>query len=259
MGMGRKKKGYGTCSICLRENVEMTREHVPPKKAFNQNDVFFYSVDPSSASEVIWNKKSQQGGAWNYNLCESCNTKTGSWYGGAYVEFAKQCAEYLFITPMLKRVSCNFRQIYPLRIIKQMLAIICSTSGEGVVRANPWIGNFILNPNERNMPDKEIRVMAYLSAYRGVGRTTGIARILNTHTGAIRVISEFNWWPLGFALVFDRQRYPLYTDISLWASYCYDVRKDIGRDLMVLPISTAYPHDHRTREQLERDRAKQNT
>ena len=251
-----KKKKLGTCHICLNHDVVLTKEHIPPASAFNEKTrrIFIEQINGQKNGQAAWGKKPQQGGLWKKTLCQSCNNNTGAWYGGAYASFVKQCAEHLVNVDRFQKIPISFHDIYPLRIIKQIFCILCNSSDYGMVMKRPWLRAFLLNRYERHIKDFSVRIMIYLCPYRGLARSSGVAGILKTKTREIKVLSEFFYWPLGMAIVFDKTQYPEMTDISLWSESDYDDRRDVNLDLLVHPISTAYPNDFRTQSQLAKER-----
>ena len=86
------------CNIC-GEQREATKEHVPPKSAFNNRMVVRTTADE------YWNRgqsqgmkirgKKYHGGFGVYTICERCNTPPGGWYGAEFIEWCKQGMEYL--------------------------------------------------------------------------------------------------------------------------------------------------------------------
>lgn len=85
------KDKYGSCKLC-GNTTALTYEHVPPKNAHNKNRFYIFPSD-SSINDPFLEKpkgKPEQGGIGYYSLCESCNTKTGAWYGKSYIDFVNQ-------------------------------------------------------------------------------------------------------------------------------------------------------------------------
>ncbi len=97
------KNHFGKCALCGKE-CELTFEHVPPRAAFNSTPTRPVSENEIFKEEVINDKErmpwdteglkyqNQQQGMGRYSLCHECNNNTGSWYGDAYITFARTCS-----------------------------------------------------------------------------------------------------------------------------------------------------------------------
>jgi len=86
----------GKCHLCGGFG-KLSFEHSPPKKAFNDDSVLYVEMATLLAGgdiDVLTGKIHQRG-VGSYTLCDSCNNWTGSCYGGAFVDLAKQGMVYL--------------------------------------------------------------------------------------------------------------------------------------------------------------------
>ena len=83
-----KKEIIGQCCICGKTK-KLTKEHVPPHKAFNS--VRSHGLSGDNLINAIQDKKYKttinQSGSCDYTLCAECNNNTGTWYANHYVEF----------------------------------------------------------------------------------------------------------------------------------------------------------------------------
>jgi hypothetical protein len=78
----------GQCCICGEKEVELSFEHVPPQKAYNDHRIWETNIQELvrgkwDGQSIPAQGKWVQGGAGRYTLCERCNNVTGSWYGTA--------------------------------------------------------------------------------------------------------------------------------------------------------------------------------
>lgn len=242
----------GICYICGVYG-KLSKEHMPPQKAFNECTVFLRKIKKEQSGAVIrWKSEQRQGGNFEYVLCESCNNRTGHWYGSAYVNFAKICAEHAHPANAEKTVSFQAHGLFPLRILKEAFAIMCASSGPGLIQKNPVLRQLILDTGSRRVPS-HLRLLPYLRCHGG-GRSSGVAGILNTDTGKNCVVAEFSWWPVGWLLAFDDSTDVSGYDITSWCQYSYDEEKS---PVLALPCHfavTSYPMDYRNPEQVIRDR-----
>ena len=84
----------GECCICGTFG-ELTFEHVPPRAAFNDRRVFEAKLDSLLGGQwkpgtPITKGRYVQRGVGRHSLCGKCNNDTGTGYGQAYVDFARQ-------------------------------------------------------------------------------------------------------------------------------------------------------------------------
>jgi len=135
-----------------------------------------------------------------YTLCESCNTKTGSWYGSAYVELARQGMQYLQKVRSAGVFYLPFR-IKPLRVIKQVLCMFACANGPELRRTKPELAHFVRNREERHLPD-DVRVFASYSI-GDRSRSSGLAELLTgfgTNSPRRHLFSETTFLPFEFVL-----------------------------------------------------------
>jgi len=126
---------YGICCLCGSYG-KLSFEHSPPSKAFNDDSVLYSRIQDwlVGGNPDALTGETHQRGVGAYTLCESCNTKTGSWYGGAYVELAKQGMQYLERVRSAGGLHLPFR-INPLRVIKQVICMLACASGPQLRRS----------------------------------------------------------------------------------------------------------------------------
>ena len=245
----------GECGICGKVKP-LTREHMPPRAAFNQDRVLLAKIDKErSRAGVKWKGIEKAGGHFEYVLCEDCNGKTGRWYGTEYVPFIKQAALYAVSEYLNKKITVNFRHIFPLRVAKEALAIICSSCGPGVTKQDTELRKLILGEKQRGLPS-HLRLYAYLRGHKG-GRSSGVAGILNTQRGTSRVVAEFSWWPIGWLLTFQDEAGLNECDVTNWFQYDCKDRHNLCLSLNCHYATTAYPLDFRSPEQVFKEAAEQ--
>ena len=104
------KPVFGTCHLC-GSHGKLSFEHVPPKAAFNHRRILHTAFEKILAAQNLDDVRGtfQQRGAGAYTLCEKCNNDTGSWYSGAYADWAHQA--------MCVVISTGGRRLYCIRTI----------------------------------------------------------------------------------------------------------------------------------------------
>ncbi len=245
----------GRCYICGQLG-KLSREHMPPEKAFNYDKVLLAKIDKERTKAVVrWQWEQRQGGNFEFVLCENCNNKTGSWYGNEYVKFVKACAQYANPQNAGKTFLLKVHDLFPLRVAKQAFAIMCASNGLGLSEKNLALRKLILDKHFRCVPEP-LQFFSYLRCHGG-GRSSGVAGIVDLKGGKSKVVAEFSWWPVGWILTFDNHTDIIATDITHWCKYDYDEQTSIELKLPCHWAVTAYPLDFRNPEQVVKDK-KQN-
>lgn len=246
----------GQCCICGAEDVALSFEHVPPRAAYNDQRVFEASIQ--GLMEGNWDGRSRpaqgryvQGGSGKYTLCEPCNNATGSLYGRAYVAWARRAVELVQNSGGQLSLAYPYR-IYPLRVLKQVMAMFCSVCGPQLQRNFPEIAPFLLDKERRYLPH-EMRVFAYLinpkSDLHRQGPMTGVT------IGSKRyVFAELAFAPLGFILTGDTVPIRIdLLDITHFGHSSYHVCQSEFLKLAVLLTNSPLPGDFRSREELMKE------
>lgn len=251
--MGRTKKIGGVCNICGQKKA-LSREHIPPKSAFNDSTVLYKEINlEKSVREIKWKKGgTRQGGYFQYVLCGKCNNDTGAWYVPYYVNFIRVCADYATLANAEKIVELEIRDCYPLRIIKEALTIICASSGPSLIKEFPLITQLIRNKYKHDFP-KTLQVYVYLRCHSGM-RTTGQAKIVNLERGKVSVVAEHSFWPLGWILTFEKYSDIKGYDVTHWFNFNYGDKKTLSLALPCHHAITPYPLDFRNQQQIKAQR-----
>jgi hypothetical protein len=245
--MARRKKKKGTCCICGRYS-DLSFEHVPPRKAFNDRSLVRRKVDwmREGGPKIDRGGKVEQRGAGEYTLCERCNNITGKWYGCAYVEWAKQGLEAIDSSRGWPAIYYRFK-IYPLRVLKQVVCMFLSTNGPGFARGHPDLVRFVLSRDRMHLqPDVRLFAFCTVSPLR---RQTGVQ--LFGRANKAYPLSELTFPPFGYVMFFRCESHdPRLYDISFFGKYAYGERKIVSLPLALLPVFSLYPADYRSPKEL---------
>lgn len=253
-----RRKVTGVCHLCGVEGP-LSYEHVPPRAAFNDRRIANHSGVDIIASwdprEELHRRKGgtiNQRGSGGYTLCGRCNNKTGTWYAADFVRWAYQTAG------IVARSEPGAGQLYlphfifPLRVLKQVIAMFFSTNGEGFHVKQPELVRFILNKEATGLPP-HIRVYCYLNA-SPVVRSTGVFAAISLERGEGRVMSEFTFPPFGFVMAFEgAEPDASLVDITHFAWCRYNDWRDLWLRLPVLSLASPMPMDYRSSDQILRD------
>ncbi len=275
------KNVIGLCKLCGKYK-KLSKEHIPPRAAFNAGDYKIESINRYKTKSVnVWQTVKRQGGHFSYVLCEQCNNQTGQWYVREYAKLANACAPYAIPKNATQVVPISLSGLFPLRVFKEALTIMCATIDTSP--GDDW--QFVNAPSNPSIglakPDADISTaINYLPALREFvlakevsgltvpvklytylvcdfeGRTTGVAKRFNKNTGASLLFAEFSWWPLGWVLVFEGQLSGNLLDVTDWSQRGYDEEIPITLNIPCLWVKGRAPLTFMSPEQLALLRAK---
>ncbi len=218
---------YGNCALCGKY-TKLTFEHIPPHGAFNDSKAKIISGDTyingllennfEELSELPY--KEQQRGKGIYSLCAACNNLTGSYYGQAYIDFARNIASLMTKCNVKSGMTLFIDNAYlkPLSVVKQMVSMFCSLNPVAKIDE---LREFVLNKNKMGLGD--YRIGLYLFS-KGVERFAPVVAGINMGSPHPILYSEIVSFPLGIILVWGKKTpFPLgCLDISNFANYKYE-------------------------------------
>lgn len=256
-------KKFGKCHLCGKHTM-LTFEHIPPQKANNAKGVhaikgntLMYHIGrakkPWDLSGLRY--KNMQRGMGEYTLCENCNNLTGEWYARDYINFAN-VVRYLLTNKInvneIKAFGVQIENMYPLRIIKQVLCMFVSTMHPEFLDANKELRKFILDKNSTNLDKTKYRISMYALKEHKT-QWSGLNAMISGNN--VRMIAVMDLHPLGFILELDpkEENFKYVQDITnLATDYDYNVKGTLHMELNILERNTLYPCDFRTKEEIEK-------
>lgn len=252
---------FGKCKICGKE-CELTYEHIPPKKAFNNYNRKGYFGDAvielvTSKERMPWETKGlnytqMQKGVGLYSLCKECNNYTGSKYAVFYCDFAYKTVEFIdnnfeeYSKCDLLRV--RFKPFYPLKFIKQVLSMFCSTTPGLNLKFNDI--KDVLTDASKNLNVADFRISMGMVKNSVISWTGCMGKFyLN---GGKRVLSEIVVFPFIFILDYDKNVVKnKLIDITYFLKYNYDDTINLDITLPVVERNiAAFPADYRTKSEI---------
>jgi len=263
------KKITGKCRIC-GETKKLTKEHVPPKSAFNKGKGSYHPLFDESnmcmSLEEVQKTKGQfyQGGFGAYTLCAKCNNFTGAKYAPEY----QRMAIGGIVTLLKNNFKSNdifhvkIKKCYPLRFFKQIISMFCSIN-DGIATTNNLTG-FLLNEKCNYFDENRIGIFMYVLKSQ-IARALpimikGTATLDSNFTNPFEnfiVLSEFGHYPFGFVLVFkEKHNKPedfleLGADITWFAKCNYDTTCELEIITKVREYHLQYPADYRSKTAVE--------
>ena len=220
------KKHEGKCALCGKYGP-LSFEHIPPESAFNSS-----GAKPVSTLDLLkkegnypWDTKgirykNLQQGMGLYSLCQDCNSLTGAMYGNAYCDFAQK-ADYLLNSSIPKDMhTAEFSDLYPLRIIKQILSMFCSINPAADIDD---LRSFVMEKDSVGIDTHKYRVCMCFTNNKVISYS-GFVGIINFLKSKTSLVSQIVAYPFSFFLYLnldEKQPYDGF-DITPFANCSYD-------------------------------------
>lgn len=250
----------GKCHICGKYG-SLTYEHVPPRAAFNSHKAFIhFGKENIGSNDFPWDFSRKRGkqlqrGIGFHTLCGRCNNNTGSWYGDAFVDFTYKGYKTTFNQKSNTNnwITIILPDIYPLRIIKEIVAMFFSVNNPNLSAIHQDLQTFVLSREKRGISTHKYGF--YIYALRGsISRYIGVAGILSISTGTIRLLSEFSAPPFGYVFEIEPKDKSNYCDITFFANdFMFNEKRTIKLTIPIYESNTYFPADYRTKRQVMED------
>ena len=261
------KKHTGPCRIC-GQVAELTKEHIPPRSAFNKGRGLL-SMGATLLTSGLFAEQSEgtqiQGGLSAYVLCESCNNFTGKRFGREYQEWARRAVGCISDIHHNQRsleeideldghnpVDATFRAVYPGRFIRQVISMMLSISGGPALSTRyPDLRDLALGGEPRTLPG---HLKIYLDFYAGP-----VARLAGGMYGqgiirddVIRWILQLSFPPLSLIMILDGPPDPsLGCDITWFTECALEQHVDVEFTELIIGFGHSNaPADFRTTGQI---------
>jgi hypothetical protein len=226
------------CRLC-GAHAKLSYEHLPPRAAYNSEPVKSYKLDQWWALEAgePARYESEQRGAGEYALCESCNNNTGSWYVPELGRLIEAGATVVRSFPgrntaedPAEIVSVRMKIVgsYPGRFTKEMIAMLLAINDPSFGDEHPELRKFVVEREQRGLPE---RYRLYLSIFdrdvaRQVGRYTAM-RGIGTPSPHAFDATELSYPPYTYVLtVAEQPDEERLGDISELTNYAYTDQVD---------------------------------
>lgn len=270
----------GKCHVC-GEVSELSFEHVPPESCFNskrnrvyrgldvigatnETNHFPWEIKELESEHRLKHEQKQRGVGWN-TLCEKCNNSTGRWYAKSYGMFIRQGYFGLkdFGWSKIKHQNVymlSFRDIYPLRVIKQIFTMFCSINGPNFTEVHPDIREFILDRESVQIDKTIYATYLYISLgniLRYIGKMVDFKVNNNFEVLKSRTISELTTLPYGHVMEFNPNRESLEQEwnlLPIFTSFKYSEMVNLDLSIPAFEVNTNFPLDYRTKDEIKTNR-----
>lgn len=245
----------GTCRLCQNE-TELSFEHVPPATTLNRN-TRYVSVefeDYLKARNILKEPpkgKVKQGGIGYNSFCRTCNSFLGSNYVNPYKRWVSGGIELLKNTEFAVHTYV-IKDIEPLRILKQILAMFLAINQETFSESFPEISAFVSNAFSNNLPDK-FQVFTYLTRAERVRYVPYMVQG-DLRSGKSIQCSEISFPPYGYVLTIDYyEKINLLNKITSFKSFSLDKSTSLRMRMAQLPTYIPLPLDYRSEQKTNDD------
>ena len=229
----------GTCAIC-GEHKELSFEHYPPKKAFNNKPINIKGYDNlfNEMSTEYGRKTKSPKGFGSHTLCKKCNNETGDWYARDYINWTKQGVD------LIKKNNENFAypsefSIKPLNVLKQVMAMFLSANKSGILSNHSDLKKFILERESQVLLDN-YRIYLYLNNSK-IKRFLGLSIVSISPSIPICKWSEISFPPFGFLLTDNSPPANKFQyDITFFKNYKYEEEAKLQLPLSYLEVPNEF-------------------
>lgn len=254
---------YGECHLCGKEG-KLTFEHLPPEKANNNSEAHAITGDALvrhiGGIKEPWDfkgvrYKNLQRGMGAYTLCSQCNNNTGNWYANDYINFSNSIGYALnneIDKENTQAIYLKLKEMYPLRIIKQIICMFISTMNHKFLNENSELREFVLNKESRNFNSTKYRISMYFLKQPHNG-WSGLNVLLYDDLKT-KTVAYMDLYPIGYILEIDptEDKYDCVLDITNMATdFSYDFKGTMEVTANILERNTIWVGDFRTKEEIK--------
>lgn len=238
------------CHACGQNSTKLTRAHVPPQCASNDDEVLRAKVLISE--KVLRQGRPHQGGLWVRTLCSACNV-VASKYDGAYGEFVRTLgAPKLLMLP--ERNGVPPMSVAPGRVARSVLHGMVALAHTFREMYPDFVEGLRADRDKLELPaELELRVARTSSRFCRVSSAYHMHRIAGRSAEHV-VFAEFYFRPLAWVLtdrrsagsprVVDNERWG---DASAWVTYSRDATSVDLRDVLNALPRVRHPATRRDR------------
>ena len=219
---------------------------MPPESCLNDKRVKIYDLFDwhRDKSPINDGGEISQRGFGRYTLCARCNSNTGSWYGHDFVQWSLgRFPMWAGVGETATGVRFTAQQIYPLRILKQVVSMMLSVGGSDIAQMHPEFAQFLLNRESHALPDG-IKIGTFL--FRGdIERHVGPTGMANFETGVRRTVCEITGRPMGYTMLLSGTPLESQCYIEDWSRFGYN---EVGDMTLTVPVhmgDSPYPGIYR--------------
>ncbi|MHB8369358.1 MAG: hypothetical protein ACYDBP_06640 [Leptospirales bacterium] len=228
----------------------MSFEHIPPESAFNNTGILFSDINLEldiGRNQIVNIERRRGLGA--HTLCKRCNNSTGRVYATSFIDWVKDSCSAVKIAGHLPVIQRQWRNFYPLRVIKQIATMVFSANSENFHKIHPELQKFTLNKYVKNLSPR-YHFFLYFN-HTGRKRMVGNAAMINIATKNPTYISEITFPPFGYVFTIDSlPSDKRLLEISHFSNYNFDQKTNLYLEVPVLPTITQYPGDYRTEKEV---------
>lgn len=205
------------CHVCLQKG-EMSEEHIPPKKAYNESPKLFETFLFNTKNNHDRRIKSPNGFKRRV-LCKNCNCSIGSQYAKQYITFVSQLVDSPKLFDSLGSSRLVSLRINSLFVAKEIAMMILALEPLSFGQRHSDLRKFILDSKMKIKPP--FKVYGFLVPLESAGTIVAFHSRVSTFAPGYKFTGgEISWFPFGFvysAQILDKNYQPeKLTDITGW-------------------------------------------
>ncbi len=253
----------GTCRLCGKRQMKLTKDHSPPQCASNEKSRGHYRranlytqtlglttavgtrLACGSGYDIAPEQPPIRGGISEYSQCSECNNLLSRNYDvpfGDWCRTAKatlQPGRVLIVQERYLQMCQN-----PLAVLKRVIALFFSINGDCFAERNQELAKFVLDPASRQLPEP-FGIFAAFCVSDLVSYIPVQCR-LNVANGHGLWISQISYPPFTFALTLDGQC-PDRRFFPLRSFAQHSIGKEANAEvvLSILPTNPVFAGDYR--------------
>jgi|GEM_PF-2231348 len=249
-----KQNDIGTCVICGK-NGKLTKEHIPPRCAFNKNTIRVSSMtDMMTANLLPWEGGKVenaiiQGGFSLKSLCKECNEQTGALYGRAYKSFIKCISDAMESVTLQPNQECHIRnaKFKPLNVFKQIVSMFNSLNPGCFKSKKIDMKEFLLN-KDVNKFCRNVHFYMFLTRDSVSAPIMGKCSSVNGKLYTF-ISSEVSHYPIGIIMALNHE---LENELCINSFLDFKYDEEINADFTISYHERNLPivGDFRTKEQI---------
>lgn len=222
-----------------------SREHLPGSAALNDGPVLVRYMSANRATgraEKV--ERVEKEGFIVRTICTHCNSRSGGNYGTAFKEFALQWRASGKESQSLPRTWLTFRDIQPLRVLKQLIGMFLAAQADLVPEKWADLRSFVQDKYRKYDFEEPLRVFLYRNNSRSgrIASFNGMAFLFSRGALPPFVVSEISWPPLG--VVFTHDDHPLlrgFKEVTSWGSFHFRQRANFAFSVPNLAVEHHFP------------------
>jgi hypothetical protein len=252
----------GTCRLCGNETDRLSKDHIQPQCAFNEKHRTYVRMESIQSLVIRKNEavtgpavrgiyyeiqpdRPIAGGIYRFTQCEACNGLLGGLYDARFGRWCHDAVRQLKPGEVIV-VQREYTQrcVYPLSILKRVIAMFLSINGDRFASCHPELSAFVRERDRRGLPAR----YRFFAAYNVNDLVSHIPLQCRADVVACREswLSQIAHPPFVYVMAIDSPAPDRrLTDITGFSGDGYDDEAGLDVQLRVVPTNSCLAGDFR--------------